>query len=97
MRVLCLTVIITLPKLDGVWSGHFREIIYHIVKDYNTVKHPCVPQIYNLQKFHTARTESTNNQLFLVFTSGILLALVFVERWTGALQVQSRFQTALIA
>ena len=56
-----------------------------------------VQQIYNLQKFHTARTESTNNQLLLVFAFGILPAVVFLELWIGALQVRSRFQTAFIA
>ena len=39
----------------------------------------------------------THSQLHMVCAFGILAALVFVERWTGALQVRSRFRTAQIA
>ena len=53
-------------------------------------------QTYNLQKFRTTRTESTYNQLHVVCAFGILAALMFVECWTGALGVQSRFQTSQI-
>ena len=39
----------------------------------------------------------TYNQLHRACAFGILAALVFVERWTRALQVRSRFQTSQIA
>ena len=54
-------------------------------------------QTDNLQTFHTTRTESTHNQLHLFCAFSIHAALVFVERWTGALRAQSRFQTAQIS
>ena len=54
-------------------------------------------QTHNLQNFHTKRTESTHNMLLVVCACDILAVLTFVERWTVALPVRSRFQTALIA
>ena len=56
-----------------------------------------IQQTYSLQKFHATQTVSTHNQLYVVCAFGILAALVFMERWTGALQVRSRFQTSHIA
>ena len=41
----------------------------------------------NLRIIRRIRTETTHNQLHMVHGFGILAALVFVERWTGALQV----------
>ena len=56
-----------------------------------------IEQIYNLQIIHRIRTEAIHNQLHMVSAFGVLAVLVFTERWTGALQVRSRFQTAQIA
>ena len=55
-----------------------------------------VQQTYNLQIIHRMKTEKTNYQLHIVYVFGILAALMFVERWTGALQVRSRFKTSQI-
>ena len=56
-----------------------------------------VQKTYTLRKTLTERTESTHDlwQILLIF--GNLTALEFVERWTRALQVSSRFQTVQIA
>ena len=53
-----------------------------------------VQQTYNLLIIHRIRTKTTYNLLHMVCAFGILAALGFLERWAGALQVQSRFQTA---
>ena len=55
-----------------------------------------IQQTYNLQIIQRIRTEMTHNQLHMVCAFGILAALVFVKRWTGAFQVRSRFQTTRI-
>ena len=55
-----------------------------------------VEQTYNLQIIHRIRTKTTHNQSHMVCAFGILAALLFVEHWTGALKVRSRFQTVQI-
>ena len=52
-------------------------------------------QTFNLQNF-AQHGQNRHNQLHVVCAFGILAALVFVERWTGALGVQSRYQTSQI-
>ena len=46
-------------------------------------------------RIHATRTEWTHYQLQMVCAFGFLAVRVFVERWTGALQARSHFQTAL--
>ena len=56
-----------------------------------------VQQTYNLQMIHRVRRDTTLHKLHMVFAFDILAALLFVEHWTGALQVRSRFQKAQTA
>ena len=56
-----------------------------------------VQQMCILKEIQTTRLQLTRSQGLTSFHFSILAVLKFVERWTGALQVQSRFQTVQIA
>ena len=53
-----------------------------------------VQQRYNIQsaKYHATRIQRTHNQLHMVCGFSTLAVFTFVERWTGALRVGSRFK-----
>ena len=73
-----------------------------IITDFGNEIGPGIPRpAFNNQKIckkiHGTRAESTFNQLNVVWYFDILAAVVFIELWTGALQVQSCFQAAQVA
>ena len=77
---------ITMEHLENKIIIHFQNFI-----NFQKEIGPGVPgPVFNkhkICKIHTRRAESTHHQLHVVCAFGILAALMFVQRWTGALQV----------